>query len=294
MDIVKLKYFCAIAQTGNMRKAAEILRVSPPALSKATRLLEEELGMTLFSRVGRNIVLTDQGRRLATRSAELLKQVELLRAGVEEDKTAKRAIRIATFEVFSTYFLQFLERVDWDDQPLVLHEVLPGELERSLRDRQVCLGITYMPVPLPELEYIKVCSIEMGVYTRKGAFPGVPQPELPFVVPVMPITGVPSRIRGLDGWPDDAYPRKVLHQVTLMESAQELCRQGRVAGYFPAFVVEHHNAQVRDDLRLMRRTSPYPGKICTTDVFIVKRKGDLEGKTLRTLAKAIRMTCNPR
>ena len=250
--------------------------------------------MTLFSREGRGMELTDQGKRLAQRGAELLKQVELLRSEVEEDKSCKRAIRIATFEVFSTYFLQFLEKVDWDDQPLVLHEVLPGELERALRDRQVCLGITYMPVPLPEVEYVKVCSIEMGVYTRRGAFPGISQPELPFVVPVMPITGVPSRIRGLDGWPDDSYPRKVLHQVTLMESALELCRQGRVAGYFPKFVVENHNAQVREDLKLIRRTSPYPGRICTTDVFIVKRKGDLEGKTLRTLAKAIRMTCNPR
>jgi DNA-binding transcriptional LysR family regulator len=291
MDMNRLKYFIAIAQTGSMRKTSELLRISPPALSKATKLLEEELGLKLFTHVGRNIVLTDQGKRLAHRGAELVREFELLRHEVETDKTAKKEVRIATFEVFSTYFLKFLEGGDWDDQPLVLHDMLPGELERAIRERQVDFGITYIPVPTPDIEYIKVCTVEMGVYIRKGAFEGMVQNELPFVVPVMPITGSPSRVRGLDGWPEDAYTRKIFHQVTLMESALELCRQGRGAGYFPRFVVQQHNERVREKFQLVRKLSPYPGRTCTTDAFIVKRKGDLETKTLRALAKAIRTVC---
>jgi DNA-binding transcriptional LysR family regulator len=294
MDTDRLRYFCTIAQSGSMRRASELLRVSPPALSKATRLLEEELGFKLFNRAGRNIVLTDEGRRLARRGAEVLKDLEQLVVELESSRACRREMKIATFEVFSTYFLAFLEHMDWEDTPIAIHDVLPGELERALADRQADLGITYMPVPTPEIEYLKICSIEMGVFTRQGTFPGVAQKDLPFVVPVLPITGTPTRVRGLDGWPEDAYARQVRYQVTLMESALELCRQGRAAGYFPLFVVERHNAQVRDPLRLVRRLSPYPGRVCTTDVYIVKRRGDLESKLIKRLARAIRMVARPK
>ena len=60
------------------------------------------------------------------------------------------------------------------------------------------------------------------------------------MVPALPITGSPTLVRGLDGWPEDAYERHVKYEVTLMESALELCRQGRVAGYFPRFIVEEN------------------------------------------------------
>lgn len=294
MDTNRLRYFCAIAETGSVRRAAEILHVSPPALSKATRLLEEELGVKLVIRSGRNIQLTDEGRRLVKRGKDVLRELELLRAEIESRPRGVREVKIATFEVFSTYFLKSLSQIGWEDVPLVLHEVLPGELEKALVDRQVDIGITYMPVPMAELDYLKVTTIEMGVYTAKSAFPNVPQPELPFVVPVMPITGSPSRIRGLDGWPEDAYPRKVKYQVTLMESALQLCRQGRAAGYFPAFIVNAHNSEVRDPFQLVRRNSPYKGRICMTDVYIVKRKSDVENAAIRQLAKAIRLFCGPK
>src|SRR5262249_27548073 len=100
-----------------------------------------------------------------------------------------------------------------------------------------------------------------------------------------------TRVRGLDGWPEDAYQRKVLHRVTLMESALELCRQGRVAGYFPAFIVREHNKRVHPELRLERRKSPYEGRICRNDVYIVKRKSSEESPRIKRLAKALRTVC---
>ena len=55
MDTLKLKYFSAVAESGSVRRAAELLRVSPPSLSKAVAHLEAELGLKLFIRSGRNI-----------------------------------------------------------------------------------------------------------------------------------------------------------------------------------------------------------------------------------------------
>jgi len=79
-----------------------------------------------------------------------------------------------------------------------------------------------------------------------------------------------------------------------MESALELCRQGLAAGYFPQFIVDEHNDRVRDSLRLVRRPSPFPGRTCTTDVYIVQRRGDVETKLVRQLARGIRKVCQGR
>lgn len=291
MDNNKLRYFSAVAETGSVRRAAELLKISPPSLSKAIHLLEEELGIQLFLRDGRNIRLTDAGARFAQKTKVVLQQLDDLRHSVEAEAAQKVELRLATFEVFSTHFLRNLIGPEWDEIPMTIHELIPGELERALVDRQVDIGITYMPVPHPDLDFLKVVSVDMGVYTAKGAFGDLPHPELPFVIPVNPLYGAPSRVRGLDGWPDDAYPRKILYRVTLLESALALCRQGKAAGFFPSFVVDAHNHQVKEEYRLVRRSSPYKGRVCETDVFLAKRKSDVENRAMKLLAKAIRISC---
>lgn len=291
MNLRRLEYFVTLANTGNLRRASELLAISPPALSKAMKVLEEELESNLWIADGRRIVLTDAGKALQRKAPQLIEQLKQLKESLHTKQDGPQPIRIGTFEVFSTYFLSFLDRLKWDNHSLELHELLPGEVEKAVAQGELDLGITYMPIPDPNLDFLKVASIEMGVFTKKGAFKGVPQPELPFVIPVMPLQGVPTKVRGLDGWPDDAYQRKVLHRVTLLESALELCRQGRTAGYFPIFIAHEHNKRVIEELRLERRRTPYAGRVCRSDVFIVKRKATEETTLVKQVAKAIRLVC---
>ncbi len=61
MELYQMRYFKAVADCGSMTKAAERLHVSQPALSKAIKALEEEMGTLLFDRVGRSIVLNEDG-----------------------------------------------------------------------------------------------------------------------------------------------------------------------------------------------------------------------------------------
>jgi DNA-binding transcriptional LysR family regulator len=129
----------------------------------------------------------------------------------------------------------------------------------------------------------------MGVYKRKGAFPARPQEELPFVVPAFPFSGTPTRVKGLDGWPDDAYRRQVKYEVSLMESALELCRQGKCAGYFPAFVIERHNRKFRDQFSLERHPYGKTFRRCYSDVFLVKRKDRSEDLDARLVSKLVRI-----
>jgi DNA-binding transcriptional LysR family regulator len=292
MNLRRLEYFLVMAQTGNLRQASELLNVSPPALSKAMKVLEEELEAQLWQADGRRVILTDSGKMLLRRAPALLEDLRKLKFSLSNPGDGPKPIRIGTFEVFSTYFLSFMDRLKWDNHALELHELLPGEVERYVAQGDVDIGITYMPVAHPELDFMKITSIEMGVYTRKNAFKGIPQNELPFVIPIMPLQSAPTKVRGLDGWPDDAYQRKVLHKVTLLESALELVRQGRVAGYFPTFIANEHNTRVCDDKKLERRRSPYSGRVCTADVFIVKRKSFEETEVVKQLAKALRLICS--
>ncbi len=291
MNLRRLEYFVTLAQTGSLRKASEMLNVSPPALSKAMKVLEEEVETRLWIADGRRMILTDSGKALLRKAPQVIDQMQQLKENLHVDTAGPRPVRIGTFEVFSTYFLTFMDRLQWDNHSLELHELLPGEVERHVAQGDLDIGITYLPVPDPQLDFLKIASIEMGVFAKRGAFKGIAQPDLPFVIPVMPIQGVPTKVRGLDGWPDDAYSRKILHRVTLLESALELCRQGRVAGYFPVFIVNEHNKRVIEGLKLERRRSPYNNRVCRADVFIVKRKSFEETDVVKQVAKAIRLVC---
>lgn len=69
MEIRSLRYFLAVAREENMTKAAELLHVTQPTLSKALRSLEDELGKKLFTRHNFSISLTEEGLLLRDRTA---------------------------------------------------------------------------------------------------------------------------------------------------------------------------------------------------------------------------------
>ena len=61
MDFRILRYFLNVAKEQSFTKAAERLHITQPTLSRQLAALEEELGVTLFARSGRNITLTEEG-----------------------------------------------------------------------------------------------------------------------------------------------------------------------------------------------------------------------------------------
>ncbi|MEN3929752.1 LysR family transcriptional regulator [Microvirga sp. W0021] len=81
MDIQKLKYFRAVAQTEHISKAAQKLHIAQPALSKAITMMEEELGTPLFIRTGRRIRINEYG-------LEFLKYAEAAISAFENGRNA--------------------------------------------------------------------------------------------------------------------------------------------------------------------------------------------------------------
>lgn len=76
MEIYQLKYFVAVAESGNFTKAAQRVHVSQPSLSQQIINLEEELGQKLFHRLNRRLVLTDAGQLLLERARRIIVEAD--------------------------------------------------------------------------------------------------------------------------------------------------------------------------------------------------------------------------
>ena len=85
MDLRILRYFLAVADEGNITRAAKRLHVSQPALSMQLAALEEELGHRLIARSARGIALTEKGLSLKRRAADLVDLAERVEAEVKAD-----------------------------------------------------------------------------------------------------------------------------------------------------------------------------------------------------------------
>lgn len=76
MDLRQLEYFLAVVDSGGVTRAADQLRVAQPSLSQSVRKLERSLGVELFHRVGRGLVLAPAGEALVGPARAILRQVE--------------------------------------------------------------------------------------------------------------------------------------------------------------------------------------------------------------------------
>ncbi|WP_408096606.1 LysR family transcriptional regulator [Peredibacter sp. HCB2-198] len=285
MDIDRIRYFNVFAETGSLVRASEVLHISQPALSKALKLLETELEMKLIEPEGRGLKLTPAGQALRAETKSLLTQWLQVKEKVRR-KEITEPTRIGTFEVFSTYFLKHLANTV-DFQNLELFELRPGKMEDALLRNEIDIGITYLPIPKSGLDLTEVTKVKMAVYGRKEMLHR-PLGELPFVVPLDPVEGAPTKVTGLDGWPDHKIPRKVSYRVTLMESALELCRRGHAVAYLPSFIVEAHNEMLLAEYRLHEIQSPIPVKDRLQPVYLVHKTNNEDSKLHRQIAKALR------
>ncbi len=92
MDIKQLKAFLTVAETGNVTKAADVLHLVQPAVSRQVRLLEEDLGTRLFDRERHGMVLTQAGKALAVYARRAMLELDRARAEVSEVEQPVRGL----------------------------------------------------------------------------------------------------------------------------------------------------------------------------------------------------------
>ena len=294
MDTNRIRYFLSLVKTGSVTKAAELHRISPPALSKAMKVLEEELQEKLLVPDGRGILLTDKARALVPHFEEILEKLDaiLSRSDLEDSSSAEnRTLRIATFEVFSTYFLEQALSGIFHDRDCLIYELTPGQMEQAVVRREADFALTYIPIPHAELDHLRVQQVEMGIFGLKKMRATFSERQSPFVIPITPIEGSPNKVRGLDGWPDDAFPRRIRYRVGMLETALGLCRRGLAVAYIPRFIACLHNELVKQEFHLDEIPLPKKFPIRKEYVYLIKRKTDLEDQTAKKLAAAVRTIC---
>lgn len=84
MDIKKLKQFLAIVEAGSLSAAAKRLNIAQPALSHSVQSLEDELGVALFERHARGVVVTEFGSLLVDRAKAILREVDHAKALIRD------------------------------------------------------------------------------------------------------------------------------------------------------------------------------------------------------------------
>ena len=286
MDINRVRYFHIFSETGSLVAASKVLHISQPALSKAIKQLEQEVGAPLVEANGRGLKLTSQGEEFKKKVAPLLSQWLSLPSQFKNGLIITATSKIGSFEVFTTYFLaklyQYVELASSE-----LHEFLPGQLEQALIDETIDIGITYVPIPKTQIDFAEVTKIKMGVFGTSKYKNSRPE-DRPFVVPLYPMGGAPSKVVGLDGWPDHKYSRNVRFKVALMESAIQLCRQSACVAFLPKFIVDLHNQNAISEVKLFELDSPLSQKETQQSVFIMKRKSSKETHLYRQVAKCLR------
>jgi DNA-binding transcriptional LysR family regulator len=94
--VEQLEYIEAVTRLGSLRRAAEELHLSQPALSETVRNLERELGVELFERSRSGARVSDQGRELLPHVMDVLDAVDRLRRAADEQHHTTRSVRVGT------------------------------------------------------------------------------------------------------------------------------------------------------------------------------------------------------
>ena len=174
MEIRVLKYFLMVAREENITKAANLLHLTQPTLSRQLMQLEEELGVTLFRRSRHRIILTEDGMLLRRRAEEIVSLAEKTKDDFRHTQDHLfGTIAVGSGELQSSRFLTQLIAAFQRDNPLVFFRIYSGNsdnikerIERGLLD----IGLLQEPVDIAKYSFLRIPGREQwGVLVREDS-----------------------------------------------------------------------------------------------------------------------------
>jgi DNA-binding transcriptional LysR family regulator len=167
MELHQLRYFVAVAEERHFTKAARDLRIAQPSVSRAIRVLEEELGTPLFHRMKGNIALTSAGEVLLPWARRVLADVDGATSEVRElaDLRRGRLAVGATPSLTVTLLPPALARFHaaYPGIDLVLHEAGSRDLVRELEQGVLDVALVILPLRHEMLETAPLLREELVV-----------------------------------------------------------------------------------------------------------------------------------
>ena len=162
MDWDKLRIFHAVAEAGSFTRAGEELNLSQSAVSRQIGALEEHLGVPLFHRHARGLILTEQGELLYRTAHDVFGKLALTEARLAESKDRpKGPLKITTTVAFGSTWLaprmrEFIEVYPEIEAHLILSD---QELDLAMREADVAVRLS----PPRQAGYIKKHGIPKTV-----------------------------------------------------------------------------------------------------------------------------------
>ena len=143
MELLQLQYFKTIAECQHITKAANKLMISQPSLSNTLSRIEAELGVQLFDRQGRNIVLNNYGKIVLEHANNILRELDNIRTEIEAlQQRQDKVVTIASTD--SIYMREWLPAFIRANPDLTIrHQVSSAEkIEAALLDGTIDFGIS--------------------------------------------------------------------------------------------------------------------------------------------------------
>ena len=171
MEIRVLKYFLLVAREENITKAANLLHLTQPTLSRQLMQLEEELGVQLFRRSKHHIILTEEGMLLRRRAEEIVALADKTKDDLQHrEEQLTGTIAVGSGELQSSRFLTQLLTAFQEKNPLVRFAIYSGNsdnikerIERGLLD----VGLLQEPVDISKYSFVRTpCREQWGVLVR--------------------------------------------------------------------------------------------------------------------------------
>lgn len=140
MELRILRYFLAVAHEENITKAAELLHITQPTLSRQLAQLEEDVGVTLFSRGARKVTLTDEGMLLRRRAEEIVDLADKTEKELtERDELINGVVSVGCGELASVQVIAEMFRAFKEKYPAVTYELYAGNADyTNERIEKVC------------------------------------------------------------------------------------------------------------------------------------------------------------
>ncbi|WP_299817577.1 LysR family transcriptional regulator [uncultured Roseibium sp.] len=183
MTLEQLRTFLAVARMGGVRRAAEQMNISQPAVSARISSLETYLGTELFSRVSTGVVLTRKGVLLRQHADQMMATLERIKGDVMSEDSISSLLRLGVAEtVAQTWLPEFLRELH-RNFPRLKIEVsvdISLNLREMLLDRSLDLTILMGPISEYSVDNLDLPPFELAWYRPVD----LPNPDLS-VTPVI-------------------------------------------------------------------------------------------------------------
>jgi DNA-binding transcriptional LysR family regulator len=161
LSLAHLKTFLTVCRLGSFTKAAHELNLTQPAVSGHIASLEDEVGMKLFDRTGKKIVLTDAGEVVQRSARSILSRIENMRNELEDLRISRGVtISVGASKLTGVYmmpgiFVAFRDRFPDLDMQIAVHapHTIVGQLEENACDLAIVgEGETILPPSIGKMK----------------------------------------------------------------------------------------------------------------------------------------------